>query len=92
MAYSIKELVRSEVLSPAGVHTTRVFLVTTFQRGWELFDLLHSEIHWQWWRDQQVALLGPPLPPFIHPAGLPQQPNGLHRRLDLYRVLEASGR
>ena len=34
----------------------------------------------------------PPLPPFVHPAGLTQQPGGLQRRLDLFRVLEASDR
>jgi hypothetical protein len=66
--------------------------VTTFRRGWGLFDLPHPQVHWQWWRDQPMALLGPPLPPFVHPAGLTQQEGGLRRRLDLFRVLEASGR
>jgi GR25 family glycosyltransferase involved in LPS biosynthesis len=64
--------------------------VNTFTHGFELFNLPHPSMHWQWWRDQPMNLIGPPLPAFIHPAGMTQQPNGLQRRLDLFRALEAA--
>jgi hypothetical protein len=64
---------------------------TTFRAGWQLHDLPHPATHWQHWRDRGWELLGPPLPPFVHPAGLTQQAGGLQRRLDLFRALEASG-
>lgn len=65
--------------------------VTTCRAGWKVHDLPTTSIHWQWWRDRGFARLGPPLLPFVHPAGLTQQPGGLQRRLDLFRFLEASG-
>lgn len=63
----------------------------TFRAGWALHNLPHPTVHWQHWRDQNWRRLGPPIPPFVHPAGLTQQPEGLRRRLDLFRALEASG-
>lgn len=61
---------------------------TTFRRGWELHNLPHPSIHWQFWRDQPMRHLADK-PAFIHPAGMTQFPNGLARRLELFQQLEA---
>lgn len=59
--------------------------------GWPLADVPHPAVHWQWWLDRDTAHLGPPLPAFVHPAGMTQRPGGRERRADLLRALEASG-
>lgn len=62
--------------------------VSTFRHGWELFDLPHPQVHWQYWRDQPMKHLADK-PYFVHPAGMTQFPNGLAKRLELFRQLEA---
>jgi len=62
--------------------------VTVTNRGWPIHDIPAPSVHWQWWRDTSMTLIGDPRAKFVHPAGLTQQSGGLQRRIDLFRRLE----
>lgn len=61
--------------------------VTTFRRGWPVFDIPLAT-HWQHWCDRDGLSIGPDVG-FIHPAGMGQSVDGKRNRLMLFRMLEA---
>jgi hypothetical protein len=63
--------------------------VTTFARGWPVFDIPLAA-HWQHWADRGATTAGPALG-FVHPAGMGQTAGGKQDRLALLRLLQAAG-